>query len=62
LASLDRSEEADKWLFDAGWKKRSIFGVRGFIPLTVRRVITHPEYFTYYKNIPIKVNYKRMMR
>jgi pyrimidine-specific ribonucleoside hydrolase len=22
-------------------------------------VITHPEYFTYYKNIPIKVNYKK---
>jgi pyrimidine-specific ribonucleoside hydrolase len=28
LASLDRSEEADKWLFDVvqpGWKKREVF-------------------------------------
>jgi pyrimidine-specific ribonucleoside hydrolase len=25
LASLDRSEEADKWLFDAGWKKTKYF-------------------------------------
>jgi hypothetical protein len=39
LASLD--EEADKWLFDVvqpGWKNEKYFGVRGFIPLTVRRL------------------------
>jgi pyrimidine-specific ribonucleoside hydrolase len=41
LASLDRSEEADKWLFDVvqPWmEKTKYFGVRGFIPLTVRRL------------------------
>jgi pyrimidine-specific ribonucleoside hydrolase len=39
LASLDQNE-ADKWLFDVvqPWmeKNEKYFGVRGFIPLTVR--------------------------
>jgi len=65
LASLDQNEEADKWLFDIvqPWmeKNETYFGVRGFIPFdcSTLGVITHPEYFTYYKDIPIKVNYKK---
>jgi pyrimidine-specific ribonucleoside hydrolase len=57
--------KADKWLFDVvqPWMetKYFFFGVRGFIPFdcSTLGVITHPEYFTYYKNIPIKVNYKK---
>ena len=65
LASLDQSLEADKWLFDIvqPWmdKNEKYFGVRGFIPFdcSTLGVITHPEYFTYYKDIPIKVNYRK---
>ena len=65
LASLDQNEEADKWLFDIvqPWmeKNEKFFGVKGFIPFdcSTLGVITHPNYFTYYKDIPIKVNYKK---
>ncbi|AWG22118.1 nucleoside hydrolase [Flavobacterium faecale] len=65
LASLDQKEEADKWLFDIvqPWmeKNEKFFGIRGFIPFdcSTLGVITHPEYFTYYKDIPIKVTYKK---
>ena len=65
LASLDQSLEADKWLYDIvqPWmdKNEKYFGVRGFIPFdcSTLGVITHPDYFTYYKDIPIKVNYRK---
>ena len=65
LASLDLSIEADKWLFDIvqPWMElnEKYFGVRGFIPFdcSTLGIVTHPEYFTYYENIPIKVNYKK---
>ncbi|WP_366182847.1 nucleoside hydrolase [Flavobacterium ovatum] len=65
LASLDLSLEADKWLFDIvqPWmeKNERFFGIRGFIPFdcSTLGVITHPEFFTYYKDIPIKVTYKK---
>ncbi|NRT17130.1 pyrimidine-specific ribonucleoside hydrolase [Flavobacterium sp. 28A] len=65
LASLDQNEEADKWLFDIvqPWmeKNEKYFGVRGFIPFdcSTLGVITHPDYFTYYRDIPIKVNYRK---
>lgn len=65
LASLDQSLEADKWLYDVvqPWmdKNETYFGVRGFIPFdcSTLGVITHPDYFTYYKDIPIKVNYRK---
>lgn len=65
LASLDQSLEADKWLFDIvqPWmeKNEKFFGIRGFIPFdcSTLGVITHPEFFTYYKEIPIKVTYKK---
>jgi inosine-uridine nucleoside N-ribohydrolase len=65
LASLDKTNQADKWLFDIvqPWMElnEKYFGVRGFIPFDCATLglLTHPEYFTYYENIPIKVNYKR---
>ncbi|MCG9792529.1 nucleoside hydrolase [Flavobacterium algicola] len=65
LATLDQSLEADKWLFDIvqPWmeKNEKFFGIRGFIPFdcSTLGVITHPEYFTYYKDIPIKVTHKK---
>lgn len=64
LASLDLSNEADKWLFDIvqPWMElnEKYFGVRGFIPFdcSTLGIVTHPEYFTYYREIPIQVNYK----
>lgn len=64
LASLDLSNEADKWLFDIvqPWMElnEKYFGVRGFIPFdcSTLGIVTHPEYFTYYRDIPIQVNYK----
>ncbi len=65
LASLDMTNEADKWLFDVvqPWMElnEKFFGVRGFIPFdcSTLGIVTHPEYFTYYENIPIKVTYKK---
>ncbi|SHG31304.1 pyrimidine-specific ribonucleoside hydrolase [Flavobacterium micromati] len=65
LASLDLTNEADKWLFDVvqPWMElnEKYFGVRGFIPFdcSTLGLVTHPEYFTYYENIPIKVTYKK---
>ena len=65
LASLDLNEEADKWLFDIvqPWMAQNerYFGVHGFIPFdcSTLGVITHPEYFSYFKDIPIKVTYKK---
>lgn len=65
LACLDMTNEADKWLFDIvqPWMElnEKYFGVRGFIPFdcSTLGLVTHPEYFTYYENIPIKVTYKK---
>jgi pyrimidine-specific ribonucleoside hydrolase len=50
LASLDR--RGWQWLFDVvqpGWKTRSILLEDLFLWLFDAYVITHPEYFTYYK-------------
>jgi pyrimidine-specific ribonucleoside hydrolase len=64
LSCLDLTLEADKWLHDIvqPWMEvnERYFGVKGFIPFDCATlgVITHPEYFTYYKDIPIKVVYK----
>ncbi len=65
LASLDMTNEADQWLFDIvqPWMElnEKYFGVRGFIPFdcSTLGIVTHPEYFIYYENIPIKVTYKK---
>ena len=65
LACLNMTNEADKWLFEIvqPWMElnEKYFGVRGFIPFdcSTLGLVTHPEYFTYYENIPIKVTYKK---
>lgn len=65
LLCLDHSLAADKWLFDIvqPWMEANerAFGVRGFIPFdcSTLGLVTHPEYFTYFENIPIQVNYKK---
>ena len=65
LQCLDQSLEADKWLYDVvqPWMAANerAFGVRGFIPFdcSTLGLVTHPDYFTYYNDIPIKVNYKK---
>ena len=62
---MDKTNEADKWLFDIvqPWMalNERLFGVRGFIPFdcSTLGIVTHPEYFTYYEDIPIKVTYKK---
>jgi pyrimidine-specific ribonucleoside hydrolase len=65
LSCLDLTLEADKWLYDIvqPWMElnEKYFGVRGFIPFdcSTLGLVTHPEYFTYFENIPIKVTYKK---
>ncbi|MBK8516658.1 MAG: nucleoside hydrolase [Saprospiraceae bacterium] len=64
LNCLDTNLEADRWLFEIvqPWMQLNerYFGVHGFIPFDCSPLgmVTHPEYFTYYKDIPIKVNHK----
>jgi inosine-uridine nucleoside N-ribohydrolase len=65
LSCLNLNLEADKWLFDIvqPWMElnQKYFGVRGFIPFdcSTLGLVTHPEYFTYFENIPIKAVYKK---
>ncbi len=65
LASLDKNKEADRWLFETvqPWMQLNerLFGVYGFIPFDCSTLgaITHPEYFAYFENIPIKVSRKK---
>ncbi len=65
LLCLNQSLEADKWLFDIvqPWMEANerAFGVRGFIPFdcSTLGLVSHPEYFTYFENIPIKVVFKK---
>ena len=64
LQMLNQNNEADQWLSKVlqPWMKlnEKLFGVNGFIPYdcSTLGVITHSNYFTYFKDIPIKVNYK----
>ncbi len=61
LASLDTTLVADKWLYDVvqPWMglNKLLFDVYGFIPFdcSTLGMVTHPEFFTYFKDIPIKV-------
>ena len=55
---------ADQWLYDVlrPWQQRAktLFSVEGFIPYdcTPLGVLTHPEYFKTYRDIPTQVNFK----
>ena len=56
------TNEGDKWLYAQlrPWQGRaaSLFGVEGFIPYdtTPLGYLTHPDYFKYYRDIPVKIN------
>jgi len=64
LSCLDVTLEADRWLYETvqPWMQLNerYFGVHGFIPFdcSTLGMVTHPEYFTYYEDIPIQVNHK----
>ncbi|MEX0813005.1 MAG: nucleoside hydrolase [Chitinophagales bacterium] len=65
LQCLIDGGEADQWLYKTlqPWMElnESLFGVHGFIPYDCATlgVISHPEYFSYYEDIPIQVNYRK---
>ena len=58
------TNEGDKWLYATlrPWQERAktLFGVEGFIPYDVTPLgyLTHPEYFKYYRDIPVRINIK----
>lgn len=59
---LKNGNEADQWLHAmlVPWQQRAkqLFGVEGFIPYDVTPLghITHPEYFLYYRDIPVRID------
>lgn len=59
---LDNTNESDKWLYDQlrPWQQfnERLFGVDGFVPwdTTPLGYLTHPEYFRYYNDIPVRIN------
>ena len=62
---MERSpNEGDKWLYAQlrPWQVRAqtLFGVEGFIPYdtTPLGYLTHPQYFKYYRDIPVRINIK----
>lgn len=58
---LNNSFEGDKWVYDflRPWSKRhqQLFGNDGFIPFDVTPLgyLTHPNYFKYYKDMPVEI-------
>ncbi len=58
---LKTGKEGDEWLYQTLrlWQQRALnlFGVDGFIPYdcTVLGILTHPQYFKTYRNIPVDV-------
>lgn len=58
------AHEGDKWLYAQlrPWQQRAgtLFGVEGFIPYDTTSLgyLTHPEYFKYYRDIPVRINIK----
>lgn len=62
---LNNRNEADKWVYDQfrPWQKfnQTLFGVDGFVPwdTTPLGYFTHPNYFKYYRDIPVKINVRQ---
>lgn len=62
---LNNRFQGDKWVYDQlrPWSQRGqkLFGNDGFIPYDVTPLghITHPQYFKYYKDIPVQINVKK---
>ena len=59
---LNNRNVSDKWVYDQlrPWQQfnKTLFGVDGFVPwdTTPLGYLTHPAYFKYYKNIPVRIN------
>lgn len=59
---LNNKHTADKWVYDQlrPWQlfNQQLFGVDGFVPwdTTPLGYLTHPNYFTYYRDIPVRIN------
>lgn len=62
---LKDGNEADRWLYETliPWQQRAkqLFGVEGFIPYDVTPLghFTHPEYFQYHRNIPVRIETRK---
>ena len=62
---LDNKNESDKWVYDQlrMWQQfnETLFGVDGFVPwdTTPLGYLTHPNYFKYYKDIPVRINIRQ---
>jgi len=62
---LNNRNEADKWVYDQfrPWQKfnQTLFGVDGFVPwdTTPLGYFTHPDYFKYYRDIPVQINVRQ---
>ncbi|MEO7530062.1 MAG: nucleoside hydrolase, partial [Sediminibacterium sp.] len=62
---LNNDHEGDKWVYDqlVPWiaRAKNLFGVGGFIPYdtTPLGYLTHPQYFSYYEDIPVQINIKK---
>jgi pyrimidine-specific ribonucleoside hydrolase len=61
---LAQGSEGDRWVAAqlAPWSLRGqrVFGVKGFIPYDTTPLghITHPQYFKYYRDIPVQINFR----
>jgi inosine-uridine nucleoside N-ribohydrolase len=62
ISALNNNHPGDKWVYKQllAWQNsyKTIFGVPAFVPwdTTPLGYITHPQYFKYYKNIPVQIN------
>lgn len=62
---LNSKNESDKWVYDQlrPWQQfnQKLFGVDGFVPwdTTPLGYLTHPDYFKYHRNIPVKINVRQ---
>lgn len=62
---LNNKKESDKWMYDQfrPWQvfNQKLFGVDGFVPwdTTPLGYLTHPNYFKYYKDIPVQINIRQ---
>lgn len=62
---LNNKNESDKWVYDQlrPWQlfNQKLFGVDGFVPwdTTPLGYLTHPDYFKYHKDIPVKINIRQ---
>lgn len=61
---LAQGSEGDRWVAAqlGPWSLRGqrVFGVEGFIPYDTTPLghITHPQYFKYYRHIPVQINFR----